>query len=481
VAAALLLAAPTAIAAQVAPGLTLRTLRFYRADAHQTAVRGFIGIPYAFLTPIGGTSPTLSYRIDVAVFDTAGLRLMDQAWRGHAPAEARDVPGASGLEMIEFPVAAGQYRLQVTVQDSVTGDSIQASARFTGWDAMPEASDLVLASQMRVAGSDDTIPRANEMRRGNTVVTGAGEVVLSPLADPGNDRSKLYYLLEAYSAGPDSGTMQVAVEDSTGRAMLRTSATPIRLAAGGGILRGQLDLAGLPEGRYRLHATIQIDGRAVERTAPFRMGSFQTALAQSQQRHEQALISDSGYFGAMDEDQLNEAYAPLDYVATSKDNLGVWKKGLTVQAKRNFLIQFWQQRDPSPGTPKNEAREAFYNLIAEANRQFAEREANARPGWRTDRGRIFIKNGPPAEKMQRQNIGLAQPYEVWRYAAGKDRWYIFVDRTSFGGYQLVATNDLREPSQPGWQTQLGGDVLNDIGHFLNIDFVQQALRNNQTF
>jgi GWxTD domain-containing protein len=67
---------------------------------------------------------------------------------------------------------------------------------------------------------------------------------------------------------------------------------------------------------------------------------------------------------------------------------------LTSDAEReNFIEQFWQRRDPTPGTPENEFREEHYRRIAYANEHFAGSVA----GWKTDRGRTYIVYGPPDE------------------------------------------------------------------------------------
>jgi hypothetical protein len=63
---------------------------------------------------------------------------------------------------------------------------------------------------------------------------------------------------------------------------------------------------------------------------------------------------------------------------------------------------------------------------------------------------------------------------VWRYAGARDRWYIFLDRTSFGSYELITSNDQREPPRAGWEGLIGPDGLTDVSSFLNIDFVRRA-------
>ena len=70
----------------------------------------------------------------------------------------------------------------------------------------------------------------------------------------------------------------------------------------------------------------------------------------------------------------------------------------------HFIEQFWQRRDPTPGTVENEFKEEHYRRIAYANDHFA----GGIPGWKTDRGRIYITYGPPDEKESHPS-GNARP------------------------------------------------------------------------
>src|SRR2546425_11076275 len=102
---------------------------------------------------------------------------------------------------------------------------------------------------------------------------------------------------------------------------------------------------------------------------------------------------------------------------------------------------------------------------SEANRRFREGGAAEIPGWRTDRGRIFIKYGPPQEMMQRPQAGNTLPYEVWKYTRNRALKYVFLDQTQFGNYALIWTDDRREPSRPNWQSLLGPEAVLDVERF----------------
>jgi GWxTD domain-containing protein len=77
-----------------------------------------------------------------------------------------------------------------------------------------------------------------------------------------------------------------------------------------------------------------------------------------------------------------------------------------------FIEEFWKQRDPTPGTPRNEYREEHLRRIDYVNKRFGW-EARIR-GWRTDRGRIYISLGPPFDLQKFQSPDIL-PVEIWYY------------------------------------------------------------------
>jgi GWxTD domain-containing protein len=462
--AALTAAAPQAQARQTGDVMAVRTVRFYRADSRQTLVKAFVQIPLVLFAGGGGSSAGAqgSYRVSVKVSDSTGLALLQDAWTNRFPAQAAQ-SGVYGLEMLEFAVVQGRYRVQVTVEDTATGRRGSAEADIVGFSEPPAASDLLLAPQMRLATEGDTVPQAGELRVGSTLVTGAAELRLTPL------RSKAFYLIEAYSAEESEGTLAVAIRDQAGKSLLKTPQSVVRVPVGGGILRGQLDLTGLPEGTYTMVVSLEIGGQTVEREMSFSMAPLEQTLAAEAARTAQVRLTDEGFFAAMSEPQLDSAAAPLTYIAKSEDRLNLYKD-LSVDAKRRYLTDFWTRRDATPGPARNEIREQFYAGIDHANRAFKEGGRANVPGWRTDRGRIFAKYGQHDEILQRIAVGRAPTYEVWKYTRKKGRYYIFADRTGFGGYQLLYSNDLTEVSKPDWREIITEDAVRDIGRWLGVDF-----------
>ncbi|HEV2672120.1 MAG TPA: GWxTD domain-containing protein, partial [Gemmatimonadales bacterium] len=200
---------------------------------------------------------------------------------------------------------------------------------------------------------------------------------------------------------------------------------------------------------------------SVVRAAPFRMAGFEIERELAQQQ--QAAAGASDVFSQMTEAKLDTLFAPLFYLAPVSE-LNVYR-GLSLEGKRRFLRNFWRERDPTPGTPDNELQQGFYQRLAEANRRFREGGAAEIPGWRTDRGKIFILHGEPDEIMRRPQNGNSNPWEAWKYTQARALKYVFYDQTRLGNYQLVYTDDRKEKGMPGWERLVGQDAVDEIARF----------------
>ena len=104
--------------------------------------------------------------------------------------------------------------------------------------------------------------------------------------------------------------------------------------------------------------------------------------------------------GAKSGDLKKWVDGPIRYVSR-KDEIKRFKSLETDEARAIFVERFWRRRDPSPGTLTNEYREMFWRRVQEANNSFVD---STKPGWMTDRGKIWILYGPPNEIGTYDNI-----------------------------------------------------------------------------
>ena len=102
----------------------------------------------------------------------------------------------------------------------------------------------------------------------------------------------------------------------------------------------------------------------------------------------------------------------VSYIIT-KTERDVFAKLESDRDRDLFIEEFWKQRDPTPGTPRNEFKDEHFRRIEFANKVFA--RGTPFQGWRTERGRIYIVLGPPAD-VQKILSSDAYPMEIWYYS-----------------------------------------------------------------
>jgi GWxTD domain-containing protein len=120
------------------------------------------------------------------------------------------------------------------------------------------------------------------------------------------------------------------------------------------------------------------------------------------------------------------------------------------EERDNFIEQFWRRRNPDPDSPENEFREENYRRIAYANEHFAA----GKPGWKTDRGHMYIAYGKPDsieshpsggsyERPMEEGGGETStfPFETWHYryieGIGENIDIEFVDTCMCGDYHMT--------------------------------------------
>jgi GWxTD domain-containing protein len=146
----------------------------------------------------------------------------------------------------------------------------------------------------------------------------------------------------------------------------------------------------------------------------------------------------------------------VSYIITDAEKRA-FKKLETDDERERFIEDFWRRRDPDPDTEENEYREEYYERIAYANEHYS----SGVPGWKTDRGRIYITFGKPDEVESHPTGGAYErpsyqgggdtttyPFEIWFYRhldnVGNGIEIEFVDPTGSGEYHIAQSPDEKD-------------------------------------
>jgi GWxTD domain-containing protein len=187
------------------------------------------------------------------------------------------------------------------------------------------------------------------------------------------------------------------------------------------------------------------------------------------------------------------------YIITPEE-VSAFKQLSNDEERDQFIENFWLRRDPTPDTPENEYKEEHYRRIAYVNEHFGA----GIPGWKTDRGRIYIIWGAPDQieahptggtydRPQSEGGGTTStyPWETWRYRyldnVGTNVELEFVDPCSCGDYHLTTDPNEKDAllHTPGGSTmyeQMGlGNRADRMDPFAANASPTQGLQNSHEF
>jgi len=174
----------------------------------------------------------------------------------------------------------------------------------------------------------------------------------------------------------------------------------------------------------------------------------------------------------------------VSYIITNEER-ATWKRLATDEERESFIESFWLRRDPTPDSIDNEFKDDHYERIAYANEHFA----SGIPGWKTDRGRIYIMYGKPDEIESHPSGGTYDrpieegggttstfPFEIWRYryieGIGNEVLLEFVDPSMSGEYRMTI-----DPSEKDALLHVPGAGLTMYEQLYGIDKAERL--NNQ--
>ena len=128
---------------------------------------------------------------------------------------------------------------------------------------------------------------------------------------------------------------------------------------------------------------------------------------------------------------LDEAIQQMAYIAKKRDINHILEPPRESERLGRFK-EYWEKRDPTPGTQRNERMEEYYYRVAFANQKYS----SLTDGWKTDRGQVVVLFGEPDVIEKHPYNFSVKPYEVWYYYT-IGRRFIFVDNSGLGDYRLL--------------------------------------------
>ena len=156
-------------------------------------------------------------------------------------------------------------------------------------------------------------------------------------------------------------------------------------------------------------------------------------------------------FSVLSENECDDLFEKSKIIALGEE-IEEYELLKSVEDKREYLFNYWKKRDNSNSTLENEFKKTYFTRIELANKRY---RTFSSKGFKTDRGRVFVKFGEPDEIERHPNETNSKPYEVWYYHQIEGGvYFIFGDYTGFNYYELLHSTKRGEMQDPQWARRL---------------------------
>jgi GWxTD domain-containing protein len=264
-----------------------------------------------------------------------------------------------------------------------------------------------------------------------------------------------YFYAEAYgldlSPGADS-VFYVAIEilSADGHVVQRQPTLAYEKPGESAVIASAFRIDSLDAGTYGLRVAI-VDGEASVSS----LSNFTVSVMRGVARHDmlQGILKEfPEAMNITSEEDAQKFRDEIIYIAT-REELKIYDS-LPLNGKATFQRDFWARRDIDPSTPQNEYAIDHYKRFKFANTNFGQFQGG-KAGWRSDRGRVFIKYGEPSEIERFAPTPEARAWERWWFHGMEGGvYFIFVDYEAAGDYTLIHSSKGDELKDYSWEDKI---------------------------
>jgi GWxTD domain-containing protein len=383
-----------------APVFDVDAINFASTASEKSRLDVFVRVPYSTLGFFQEDEQYVaSYEISLALVNPEGKSVDDKSWTEEISTTFSEstAPGSYSLVRHVFEVPPGSYTLEVLVRDL----EIRTPMRITREVTLREfpTTGFALSGIMLIGKlSQDQ---------------GRKVIIPNVSSNVGSLPEGFHAFLEGYNMDTLDGIRtRTEIMDQDGKQVF-VEEREHTLKPGRNQVFIKVDNSQLSMGDYalRVHA-VRMDGSGTlavsEKPFIVRWKGIPRAAKDLELAIEQL--------------QYIENPGEVDHILEAKDE----------PEKRKRFMEFWQKRDPTSSTARNEKMEEYYTRVDFANRNFA----HYIEGWRTDMGMVYIIFGSP-DNVDRHPFDIdSKPYEIWSYYE-LNHQFTFVDQTGFGDYRLT--------------------------------------------
>lgn len=386
----------------------------YRGRIYRTEL--YYQIPYNEITYQAQGDSLISHYLVIFNIRSQDLQHTDTisktaVLRSYKAAKARDI---SMIDQHGIFLMPGEYDYRVTLSCSSKIRTVK------GKISLPEIEkEYILLSdlELAVAAYPDTTP-TSFTKFGLTVVPNPSRIF-------GGRWQAIYPYFEIYNLKPDSNsyTVNYSIMDAKEKVVRKTKERSQKVFTAQNEVIG-INISGLKEGSYTLEVAIDDSstGQKAEQRRVFKIAATSKVIA------------------------TTDRYDELIRILLGKVEFQRYSK-LPPARKQVYIEQF----------KKSELYQRYQRRVDYANEHF---KIGKRSGWKTDRGRIYIKYGPPDETINKSFEEKIKPIQHWVYY-NQGLHFIFMDFSGDGDYLLLWSNSKKETNYPNWERYLPQQTIEE--------------------
>lgn len=400
-------------------------------------------------SPNGSGSDTAAAKLDVSIYSkNSGALISAETYK--IPTEVKDASGENTknkvMGQINYEMKYGEYRIVVIASDfnnPDVRDSIDFDLSVEDLTSGPKMSDIQFSTSISKSTDNKSIFYKNTL-----------EVIPNAAGLYGKNINELYYYAELYNLSPanisDEFTVRRRILNSNNEELM-VSDKKLKRSAESRVEFGMFKVDTLKTAGYFFELSLIDESKNLNIVKSKKFFMYTSADdRQSSDKGQQDYLKSE--YVILNEKDLDDLFDKSIYIRTDED-VKRYNALTTVDEKRKFMFAFWKEKDNMPMTPQNEYKIAFFKRMNEANNQFKE---DYNPGWKTDRGRMYVLYGPPSEIEHYPFEGDKRSYEVWKYdvlQGGTESDFIEKE-TGTGVYRLVNSTIRGEFRDANWRALL---------------------------
>jgi GWxTD domain-containing protein len=357
------------------------------------------------------------------------------------------------MDIAGFVLPSGNYTLSVVAFDfhsPARRDSFEIPLNVSSFtQTLTQLSDIELCSNIIIASTEEE-KKSSFYKNSYLVAPNARRLY-------GQGLPVLYYFAECYNLHSEktSGEYQfvLSVTNTINEEIIRHTKKKSR-TVNNTVEVGNININSLRSGTYTLN--ISLYDTNVFALASKKFFVFNPTLGTDSTLRITLREKLFNEFSLFTEQELDEQFHTASYIATENERER-FQKLQNVEAKRNFLSEFWEQRTLSASEGTISLKKEYERRIEYANKNYSTATTTNFPtlGWKTDRGRVYILYGTPNEMKHRPNSTNLCPFEIWDYhqLQGGISFY-FIDEYNSNQWRLVHSNARGEITNLRWKEKI---------------------------